>query len=255
MENQSNLREALGKSITMWVIIATGVLGALGIILGVFYVIKTNGSEDGLREAKGMLQFIFSALLPLWGTWIGTVLAFYFSKENFEAATRSTSQLIKQITAEDKLRSTLVTEAMMPIEKIKTPTAEEASTIFRLTIFLDNNGIKRAILLDSNRVFQFIFHRSILDYFLTKMAFLGKSQQELKDFKTQDLVDNPDPYLKKVVVNCAVFVAENDNLLKAKEKMESMEGCNDIFVTKNGSRTEPVLGWISNVDIIRFGKF
>jgi hypothetical protein len=62
------------------------------------YLLLTNsGSSDK------PLSFIGQTLLPLWGTWIGTVLAFYFGKANFEAATQSYKDAIKTLTPEEKI--------------------------------------------------------------------------------------------------------------------------------------------------------
>jgi hypothetical protein len=53
-----------------------------------------------------------TTVLPVIGTWVGTVLAFYFSKENLDAATRSVATIarqlkpsarLKQIPAKDKM--------------------------------------------------------------------------------------------------------------------------------------------------------
>jgi hypothetical protein len=33
--------------------------------------------------------------------------------------------------------------------------------------------------------------------------------------------------------------------------MLTKPGCSDVFITAGGSRTEPVQGWLTNVDIAR----
>jgi len=38
------------------------------------------------------MQVILTSILPLLGTWIGTVLAYYFAKDNFEAAAKHEQQ-------------------------------------------------------------------------------------------------------------------------------------------------------------------
>jgi len=43
---------------------------------------------------------IFTTLIPLFATWIGTVLAFYFGRENFEAASNRYEQIISKLTPE-----------------------------------------------------------------------------------------------------------------------------------------------------------
>src|SRR5208283_5460366 len=62
------------------------------------------------KEAKDILSMI----LPMVGTWVGTVLAFYFGKEQLEAATRSVTAIARELTPDEKLKSIRVTEKMIP---------------------------------------------------------------------------------------------------------------------------------------------
>jgi len=47
---------------------------------------------------KASAKEVFNSLLPMFGTWVGTLLAFYFSKDNFEAATRSVTNMAGKIS-------------------------------------------------------------------------------------------------------------------------------------------------------------
>jgi len=71
-----------------------------------------TNAGTGLKEST---QLVFTAVLPLVGTWVGTVLAFYFAKENFEAASRATKEILG---IDEKLKSILVSTVMIPISKI-----------------------------------------------------------------------------------------------------------------------------------------
>jgi hypothetical protein len=53
-------------------------------------------------------------ILPMIGTWVGTVLAFYFGKEQLEAATRSVTSIARELTPDEKLRSIRGTDKMIP---------------------------------------------------------------------------------------------------------------------------------------------
>ncbi len=166
MEKESNFRDTIGRGITMWVIIATGVLGVLGIVLAILYVALSENPSDGLAEAKSILQFIFSALLPLWGTWIGTVLAYYFSKENFEAANKSVRELVGQMNGSDKLKSVNVSEVMTPYQKIikkELSTTDEADRLIIKDLFDDliSNKIRRSLIFKDGCIL-YVFHKSLL---------------------------------------------------------------------------------------------
>ena len=60
------------------------VAGSIGILLfisaSVIAVNVAYGKPDAVADISRM---VFSAILPLVGTWVGTVLAYYFSKDNF----------------------------------------------------------------------------------------------------------------------------------------------------------------------------
>jgi hypothetical protein len=67
----------------------------------------------------------------------------------------------------------------------------------------------------------------------------------------QDLADNAE--LKNWISNIA-YVSEQASVADAKNKLEQQAGCQDLIVTKTGTKTEPMLGWMTNVDIGRLSK-
>src|SRR5215208_905627 len=75
-------------SIRRW--LAAGFVGAS--ILGIVVISIVAISAAGKTRAETS-RLVFSSVLPLLGTWVGTVLAFYFARENFQAATESTLRL------------------------------------------------------------------------------------------------------------------------------------------------------------------
>src|SRR4029453_16222492 len=87
-------------------------------------------SDDERDETT---RLVFTAMLPLFGTWVGTVLAFYFARENLQAATKSNPastesslRLIHGFTPE-----TPVQEAMIPLASIdshKLPAGDDGKT-------------------------------------------------------------------------------------------------------------------------------
>jgi len=49
-----------------------------------------------------------------------------------------------------------------------------------------------------------------------------------------------------------VIASEKATIISAKQKMENLPSCQDIFITKEGSSDEPLSGWISNVRLAKF---
>jgi hypothetical protein len=55
-------------------------------------------------------QLVLTADLPVIGTWVGTVLAYYFSKENLETATRSVAATASQMSPDESCDQSLSTQ-------------------------------------------------------------------------------------------------------------------------------------------------
>ena len=90
--------------------------------LGIFeiarQVIKVGGGDAA--KALESAKFVFGAILPLLGTWVGAVLAHYFQKENLAAANQSISDLVKTVSTPGKLASLPVKDYMIGPGKIIT---------------------------------------------------------------------------------------------------------------------------------------
>ena len=61
-----------------------------------------------------LLLGIFGSVLPILATWVGTVIAFYFTNESFQQAMKATAVA----TAGLRPPGPKVTERMIPFEKI-----------------------------------------------------------------------------------------------------------------------------------------
>jgi hypothetical protein len=79
-----------------------GIVVASG--LAIIFASSNNRAET--------VRLIFASVLPLFGTWVGTVLAFYFARENLQAATDSTLRTFRAAGALEP--GTPVTEVMIP---------------------------------------------------------------------------------------------------------------------------------------------
>src|SRR5579863_6696728 len=108
MNDVNEIRARLGIRLVVGSAIAL-VLLAIVILVGAGIV---EYEKPGNGSIKDTSQLLLSSLLPLFGTWVGTVLAFYFSKENFEAANRSAIDVVRSVS--QRLTATRVSEAMMP---------------------------------------------------------------------------------------------------------------------------------------------
>jgi len=78
--SKSSFRDKMG---VIMIILSIGLLITLTILS-----IRVINSPDTTEKFKD-IKDLFGMLLPLIGTWVGTVLAYYFSKDNFEAASKT----------------------------------------------------------------------------------------------------------------------------------------------------------------------
>ena len=65
-------------------------------------------STTDAKERSLVSQRVMDSTLPLYGTWVGTILAFYFSRNAFEAASSTTD---RNATVFQQVRSDLVSAA------------------------------------------------------------------------------------------------------------------------------------------------
>jgi chemotaxis protein histidine kinase CheA len=117
VEEKNTPREKIATYVTTLAIAGTIVLGIFALV----YVLRIPDADTdkNLDKKLQVITYVFTALLPLWGTWMGTIMAFYFSKENFMAANESVKNLVAQITPSQKLESTKCKDVMIPYDKIK----------------------------------------------------------------------------------------------------------------------------------------
>jgi hypothetical protein len=62
-------------------------------IVGIVVLAGLTISRDA-QEAKN----VFNVVLPVFASWVGTILAFYFGRENFESANREVRSIFAQLT-------------------------------------------------------------------------------------------------------------------------------------------------------------
>ena len=219
----------------------------------------TKSADDVQKSA----QLLLSSLLPLFGTWVGTVLAFYYSKENFESASRGTLDAVR--SAMQRLSATRVTDGMMPRAKMKVlqlPAGGrlEDVTVAAVKVLFDERGengqrISRLPVLDASDACLGFLHRGLWNEMLA-----GAAQPfDPATGKLGALVGAPNPLrdgetYADAIRRSITFVASSATVADAKAAMEAVRGCQDVIVTASGARDSGVLGWISNIDIGRLSQ-
>ena len=93
----------------------------------------------------------------------------------------------------------------------------------------------------------YVIHRSTVDTFIAQSALGEESADDLKKLTLADLL--ADPFLGRQLESSFAVVPGTATQADAKRAMESIRWCQDVLVTGTGLRTEPVLGWVTNVII------
>ena len=237
------------SQIAKWVII-----GASGIIIVLASVLIVVSGEKGEAAEK-----IFSMVIPMLGTWVGTVLAYYFSGENFEKANQSMNQLVEQMK-DRKLQQTGVSEAMISrnlMEVVILADGGDGSNINLLTDVIGrlSSTVTRIPVLSGTGIAKYIIHQSLLYKFITEKTIESTEQNKSFDVSNQTLKDFLDyRQMRTDVERTFAFVSVDASLADAKTAMERLTGCQDVFVSEDGTGAKPVKGWLTNIDITRHAK-
>lgn len=228
---------------------------ALGITLpALFLMWRGGGTERGQ---------VFTTVLPVFSTWVGTILAFYFTRENFEATTTSLRNVVAQLTPEQRLQQTPVMSAWIPRSAIKgvelTAARDEAAVSVQELCELVTRGATRLPIFAPGGAVRYVVHASMLFKFISDLALRGTSkagsatilpsQLTLKDFLEHR---GDDGTAMQTVVTRIAFVAGGVSLAAAREAMLAVKGAQDVIVTAAGKPDEPVEGWLTNTDFARY---
>jgi hypothetical protein len=216
---------------------------------------------------KDTAQLLLSSLLPLFGTWVGTVLAFYFSRENFEAANRGTLEMVRSVT--QRLGATRVADAMMPRTRmvvLEIPAGQSmndirASQVIATFETVGANGVRisRLPVLDATGASLAILHRGVWTEMLATALLRPAMAYDVQTATIGPLLAlnyqlTPGQTFATFIQSTIAFVARDRMIADAKAAMERVPHCQDVLVTEHGQVNEPVVGWVSNIDIGRISQ-
>lgn len=191
---------------------------------------------------------IFNIVLPVFSSWVGTILAFYFGRENFESANEQVRELVEKLAPEEREKAS-VGSIMRPIHqivhiKLSNEISEDhlkLSDIRKRFV----GSVSRLPIIDVHGMPKYIIHQARIDFYLVTYE---KEDVTLRVFLDTLRLDG----LSFGLDSGFVVVSEKTMIATAKQKMESILGCQDIFVTMQGNPNEPLMGWISNVRLMKY---
>jgi hypothetical protein len=228
----------------------------LGSFLAIFLMVAALvGLAQGPNSAASTAaEKAFNIILPVLAGWVGTVLAFYFSAASQERASQSLDNAVNQVGGGSG-SGKRVSEVMIPFTQILgTEEIGDGKSILAMTLVMlkekfnskvGNVKITRLIF-HQNGVFRYIFHESIVNAFLVSTV---SDVNRLKEGTLADLLADPD--ITKQVSTLVAFVPAYATLAEARNALDRVSGAQDIIVTTSGQAGTPILGWLSNVDLIK----
>jgi hypothetical protein len=217
--------------------LAVGIVGAsiIGIVAIAWIAIALAGNSRADTS-----RLVFSSVLPLLGTWVGTVLAFYFARENLQAATESTIRL-SRLEAATPVARVMIPESNMIAYDVG---SGERVTDVPLRAVREKMQtlvppLRRMPIRDALGAVLYVLHDSTLTAYAESVgqttATLDKTIGDLLSAATY-----------RELVEAFGFVAERASVAEARAVLASIKNCNDVFVTTNGKREERAVGWLTN---------
>lgn len=138
-----------------------------------------------------------------------------------------------------------VAERMVPLDSMfhknlgDSPADEIPLTDLRAEMKKGNRS--RVPVLEGQRP-RYIVHGSVIADYLTDVATTGA---DIRAVTLGDLTD--DPGRSDLLAGSFAVVERNATMGDATRALEAVKGCQDIFVTSDGTRDGAVLGWLTNV--------
>ena len=255
-EGDSKFRIALARTVLTWALVAIFAIATFIIVVAGINAIRAPApGNEQMDQFFDIAKYVLGVLLPVIGAWVGTVLAFYFGQVNFETASKSAANLVRQLSPREKLQAKPAGQAMMKINEVTTfkipPDKTDADITMRKLIDQGFEKDKshprnRLPILDAEGKGKYVLHRSTIDAFVApkkRPPDVDESTLSLKDLLE-------DAKLRDYIVNSFLPLASDATLADAKDLLDKNPQCLDILVTQDGTKKGIVAGWITNVMVL-----
>ena len=212
------------------------------------------------------LDKILSGILPLLGAWIGAIIAFYFGRENYDAAVRNVREIIR-VQTPDKLESIFVKDVMVPAAKLitaATPGEDTKPLQGGILPRLEERGLGRLIVVVGaaatadntppvSAIAKGVVHDSVINRFIATRLATGVATS---DITLGALL--ADAEVARLLSSAVVYVTPEATLADVRRKMDEASksasaSVRDVLVTATGKAGEPLLGYLTDIDLAEKG--
>jgi hypothetical protein len=241
-------KDPLGRYIFWLAIIIVG-FGAVAIAaLGVLIILRDSSADNAATMT------VFNVLVPVFASWVGTILAFYFGRENFVSASdqvrKTSNQVISmaQMTPEERQSQPVssIMRSAADTQSFQLPAGGETTVTIETLLSRYSGADTRLPILDEAKVPKYMIHRSAIDSYL-----MGGGGRGPGDSLKQFLDTQATQGMRYDSGNGFVLVAPATTVASAKTKLMAAGRAKDIFVTATGKAGEAMLGWVSDSRLLK----
>lgn len=216
-------------------VIGIGTAGILTIALAVMISVSVNRADGDGKVVLG----IFSSVVPVFATWVGAVIAFYFSNESFRQAAQNAVNLSGGTTNEEIASTT----RMIPFDKITklilggktddgTSIPANAGEIpMAMVRPMFGATISRVIVFDEGKRAKLIIRH--------KLDQVDAAVVTVADYLKLNQNQNATDAVNFKCLPVSASVDDGRTVLR-------LFNASDLFITDRGNAEEPVKGWVTD---------
>jgi hypothetical protein len=196
---------------------------------------------------------IFHIVLPVFASWVGTILAFYYGKEYSDSTNMHNIEFIEKFKtlSVDEIKKKSVKDIMRNIndtQYFRIPLGKNEEEIKLSDVVIKfSEIITRLPILNSDYSARYMIHINNINKFYRDRKENG-DEITLLDF----INSSKDQGIEYGINKGFVLVTDKMSLGEAKKIMETNSPCQDIFINESGNEDGPINGWISNVRLIKY---
>ncbi len=226
--------------LTRWIVI-------LGLIIITLLALIIIWQAKKKFEAS---QWVFNAIIPLIASWIGAVIAFYFGRENYEAATEQVLALTRDTLDDLQVKNIMINVKTIVVKRLDTNEYETTKLENLINLYKEIEK-DRIPIFSPDGVSKYIIHRSTMSEYNSTTEKKDVNGKEIELNLKHIIDDNKDKFSHEKRYGF-ITVTKETSIQKALNEMNELEGCKDIFITDDGKSSGKVLGWLTDTLINRF---
>lgn len=241
LSNESIVRSALGFTVTGLGIIALGVMSAIALHFA---------DPDGRPEAA---RLVFASIVPLLGTWVGSVLAYYFSSQNLRAGSETALAAVTAmggLSPETPVQKVMISlDHIRPVQLVESDDKAKELVLGVLYRSMTDAHQSRLPILQRGLTISalYVIHEGDIEKYagsLSPAVAPGALTQPLSDLLSSGAARFAD-------LTSFAVVSELATIADARAALKAKADAKDVFVTTGGTRTGAVLGWLTNSQLAK----